>query len=93
MNKFNLENKIENYIRGKRFKYIGCIEEDIKNCSPNIKDVELNKCKEEKDYISDDFLIGTMIYNNIQYDIEVYYIKDNYENYYITEFSILEEVS
>ena len=47
--------------------------------------------------VCDNYLIGTIgfVKDNevIDYDFQVYYIKDNLGNYYITESELLEEVS
>jgi hypothetical protein len=46
-----------------------------------------------KDHISDDILIGSVeTVDNLQFDIQLFYIKDNYNNYYITETEVLEEI-
>lgn len=49
------------------------------------------------DIVCDNYLIGTIgiVIDNevIDYDFQVYYIKDNLGNYYITESELLEEVS
>lgn len=52
--------------------------------------VEDNKVK---DHISDDILIGNVgSIEGLQFDIQLFYIKDNYNNYYITEVDVLDEI-
>lgn len=47
--------------------------------------------------VCDDALIGSIMVidkggREVQYDIQLFYIKDNLNNYYITETEVLEEV-
>lgn len=52
---------------------------------------------ENGDIVCDDYLIGTIWYieddKEIVYDFQLYYIKDNKGQYYITEIELLDEVS
>ena len=58
---------------------------------------KVNLVEGSGDIICDNYLIGTIgfVKDNevIDYDFQVYYIKDNLGNYYITESELLEEVS
>ena len=58
---------------------------------------KVNLVEGSGDIICDNYLIGTIgfVKDNevIDYDFQVYYIKDNLGNYYITESELLEEVN
>lgn len=57
---------------------------------------KINLVEGEGDIICDNYLIGQIGVvnedNSMEYDIQLFYIKDNLEQYYITEFTLLEEV-
>lgn len=91
MLKIKLSNYLDNFV-GKRFKDIFDIVNTILSYK-NFCNAHLVRDEGDRDYISDDFLIGSVetIKGQI-FDIQIYYIKDNYGNYYITETTVLDEV-
>lgn len=79
------------------------MEEFIKICEQiavqdNIFKVDLHNGN--GDVVCDDYLIGTIgitidddrLLRNFVFDFQLFYIKDNLGNYYITEVELLEEV-
>lgn len=62
---------------------------------------KVNLVEGSGDIVCDNYLIGTIgiveddngFLKSFDYDFQVYYIKDNLGNYYITESELLEEVS
>lgn len=81
-------------IMHKRFKEIKDITEYIVNME-NVNKVDLFEDK-EMEISCDNALIGTIYLqendNEVQYDIQIWYIKDNLGQYYITEVECLGEL-
>lgn len=77
----------------RRFKTIKELEDKIKE----FEGVYSIKLMEDDigEKVCDDFLIGTIGVNigkdSLDYDIQLYYIKDNLGQYYITETEMLQE--
>lgn len=89
--------KILNGLQHKRFESIEKICEQIA-VQDNIFKVDLHNGN--GDVVCDDYLIGTIgitidddrLLRNFVFDFQLFYIKDNLGNYYITEVELLEEV-
>ena len=89
--------KILNGLQHKRFESIEKICEQIA-VQDNIFKVDLHNGN--GDVVCDDYLIGTIgitidddrLLRNLVFDFQLFYIKDNLGNYYITEVELLEEV-
>lgn len=93
-------NKINEYLESllhRRFKTV----DDLSNAilaESGVCRVNLKKETEKLDHIEDDFLIGSLSFmwefNGVSYsanfDIQIWYINDNYGNMYVTETTILE---
>ena len=94
MNKINI-NIILNKLMHKRFKTIKDICEFLVEQEEVIK-VDLFE-DTEMEIICDNALIGTIYVNDKnterEFDFQLWYIKDNLEQYYITEVECLEEVT
>lgn len=77
---------------GRRFEHIDDIVNTI--CLQNgFFRGHLVEDNEQKDHIADNLLIGSVetVYKQ-EFDIQLWYIKDNFGNYYITETIVLGEV-
>lgn len=89
--------EILNGLQHKRFESIEKICEQIA-VQDNIFKVDLHNGN--GDVVCDDYLIGTIgitidddrLLRNFVFDFQLFYIKDNLGNYYITKVELLEEV-
>ena len=99
MKKFATD-KVNKYLRSlehRRFKNSDEISNSLA-IQKGIYRINLVEEKGEKDHIEDDYLIGQIYFiwelNGESYlasfDIQIWYIVDNYSNMYVTETSVLE---
>lgn len=85
--------KILNSLVGRRFE---TIDEICNAIAVNNGFWKVNLVKDEVDIVVGDYIligqVGVVDTENREYDIEVYYIKDNQDNFYITETQVLWEL-
>lgn len=99
MEKFATD-KVNEYLGGLLHRRFGDIDEVCNNLlvQKGIYRIKLVEEKGRKDHIEDDYLIGQIYFiwelngesYSASFDIQVWYIKDNYGNMYVTETSVLE---